>query len=227
MKLAVYRDDDGGYFQNNNQSVPTDPATATFPAPHPLQPFYIQPAARQQVGEMETTLIRPTFVFRPSDDLEVTLIYENGSTEGDGAVWTNVTFQRLGLQADFSTTADEIGFTDIESDQTTLEINPDEVWGGTLTSITGFREVEANSAADIDGTFLPIFSAPGFTTQDQFSTELRRSGQISDTWSSTAGLYYFEQDINYREARYIWLPPPLGPAPLGYEPSGRDFDQLR
>lgn len=114
VKLAVYRDDDGGYFQNNNQSVPTDPATATFPAPHPLQPFYIQPATRQQVGEMETTLIRPTFVFRPSDDLEVTLIYENGSTEGDGAVWTNVTFQRLGLQADFSTTADEIGFTDIE-----------------------------------------------------------------------------------------------------------------
>jgi iron complex outermembrane receptor protein len=215
VKLVVYRDDDSGYFQNNNQLVPPDPATATFPAPHPLQPFYIQPATRQQVGEMETTLIRPTFVFRPSDDLEVTLIYENGSTEGDGAVWTSVTLQRAGAQADFSTTADEIGFTDIEWNQTTLEINFDELWGGTLTSITGFREVDADSAADIDGTLLPIFSAPGFTAQDQFSTELRWSGQISDTWSTTVGLYYFEQDITYREARYIWLPPPLGPAPLG------------
>jgi outer membrane receptor protein involved in Fe transport len=34
-------------------------------------------------------------------------------------------------------------------------------------------------------------------------------------WDVTVGAYIFDQDISYREARYIWLPPPLGPDPFG------------
>ena len=213
-KLVVYRDDDSGYFINNNQAITPDPATATFPAPHPLQPFYINPATRSQVGEMETTIVRPSFVFTPSDSVDVTLIWETGQSEGDGAVWTNVTAQRAGAQPDFSTTADEIGFTDMEWNNGVLEINID-AWNGTITNLLGYRKVEADSAADIDGTALPIFAAPGFTDQDQISNELRWSGQFTDRWAATVGLYYFDMDVNYREARYIWLPPPLGPPPLG------------
>ncbi|MDX1506701.1 MAG: TonB-dependent receptor [Woeseiaceae bacterium] len=213
-KLVVYRDDDSGYFTNNNQSVPTDPATATFPAPHPLQPFYVNPATRSQVGEMKTTIVRPTFVFTPNDSVDVTFIWENGESEGDGAVWTNVTAQRAGAEADFTTTADEIGFTEMEWNNGVLEVNVD-AWNGTITNLFGYREVEADSAADIDGRFLPIFAAPGFTDQDQISNELRWSGNFSDGWAATIGLYYFDMDVEYREARYIWLPPPLGPAPAG------------
>jgi iron complex outermembrane receptor protein len=213
-KIAVLYDKDNGYFDNINQTIPPNPAAAVFPAPHPLQPFYAEPALRSQVGEMETTLIRPTLVWTPSDSVDITLILESGKTEGDGAVWANVTEQRAGTLADFSTTSDEIGFTEIDWYQSTIEVNID-AFGGTFTDILGYREVDADSAADIDGTLLPIFSAPGFTAQDQISNELRWSGRFGENWDTTIGLYYFEQDIEYREGRYIWLPPPLGPAPAG------------
>ena len=213
-KIAVLYDNDNGYYNNINQTIPANPAAAVFPAPHPLQPFYVEPALRSQVGEMETTLVRPTLVWTPNDTTDITLILEFGSTEGDGAVWANVTDQRAGTLPEFTTTADEIGFTEIDWYQSTLELNFD-AFGGRFTNILGYREVEADSAADIDGTLLPIFSAPGFTTQDQISNELRWSGRLTENWDTTIGFYYFDQDIEYREGRYIWLPPPLGPAPAG------------
>ncbi len=207
-KMVMYYDDDSGYFKNTNPQ-------AANPAPHPFQPFYANPADGSNVGALETKMFRPTLVFTPNDTSDVTLIVEHGETKGDGAAWTNVTAQRAGVQPDFSTTSDENGFTEIEWTQGTLEVNVGEVGSGTLTNIMGVRRVKASSAADIDGTDLPIFAAPGNTDQKQFSNEFRWAGTFSDKWDATLGLYYFKQDISYREARYIWLPPPLGPAPFG------------
>ena len=175
-KLVVYRNDDPGFFPN--------PTNAT------------------DVGEMETTMIRPTVVWTPTDTADITLIWENGTSEGDGAAWTNVDAQKAGAIPEFETVLNDIGFTDIEWDQVTLEVNVD-MGRGTLTNILGYRDVEANSATDVDGIQVPIFFVPGFTDQDQISNELRWSGLISDTWETTAGLYYFEQDIEYRESRFI------------------------
>jgi iron complex outermembrane receptor protein len=207
-KMVVYYDDDPGYFDNVNPQAPN-------PAPHPFQPFYADPADGSDVGALRTRMYRPTLVYTPNDSTDVTLIVEYGETEGNGAAWTSVTAQRAGALSDFSTASDENGFTNIEWTQSVLEVNIGEIGDGTLTNIMGWRRVEANSAADIDGTDLPIFAAPGFTDQDQFSNELRWAGNISENWETTFGLYYFTQDIAYREARYIWLPPPLGPDPFG------------
>ncbi|HEX5788414.1 MAG TPA: TonB-dependent receptor [Woeseiaceae bacterium] len=207
-KLVLYQSNDPGYFDNINQST-------AVPAPHPLQPFYINPATRGEVGEMDTTLVRPTVVWTPTENQEWALIVESGKSEGDGATWANVTEQRAGVLGDFSTTSDEIGFTDLGWTQVVLETNIAEVGNGTVTNILGWREVDADSAADIDGTANPIFAAPGYTDQDQVSNELRWAGSLGENWDATIGLYYFDQDIEYREARYIWLPPPLGPAPFG------------
>jgi len=208
-KLVVYYDDDPGYFDNIN------PEVASAPAPHPLQPFYANPADGSDVGALETTMIRPTLVWTPSDSMEWVLSIEDGSTEGDGAAWTSVTLQQAGAQPEFATSSDETGFTTIDWTQAILETNISNVGNGTLTNILGYRKVDADSAADIDGTDLPIFAAPGFTRQDQLSNEIRWSGSFADNWEATLGLYYFDQDVKYREARYIWLPPPLGPDPFG------------
>jgi iron complex outermembrane receptor protein len=207
-KMVVYYDDDPGYYKNVNPQAPN-------PAPHPFQPFYANPADGSNVGALRTRMFRPTLVFTPNDTSDVTLIVEHGETEGDGAAWTNVSAQRAGLLPDFSTSSDETGFTEIEWTQAMAEVNIGEVGDGTLTNIMGTRRVKASSAADIDGTDLPIFAAPGNTDQKQFSNELRWAGNFSDNWEATMGLYYFKQDITYREARYIWLPPPLGPQPFG------------
>ncbi len=207
-KMVVYYDDDEGYFGNTNPSAPN-------PAPHPFQPFYANAADGSNVGALRTRMFRPTLVWTPDDSTDVSIIIEHGETEGDGASWSNVTAQRAGAVDDFSTTSDETGFTNIEWTSGVLEANIGDVGSGTLTNILGSRRVKADSAADIDGTDLPIFAAPGFTDQKQLSNELRWAGTFSDNWEATLGVYYFQQDITYREARYIWLPPPIGPAPFG------------
>jgi iron complex outermembrane recepter protein len=207
-KLAVYYDDDQGYFKNVNQTY-AGPQIGPFPiapAPYPGQVFYMQSAdAKSQVGALETKLVRPSFVWTPTDNVDVTLIYENGTTKGDGAVWTNLSQQRVGDLADFTTSADEIGFTDISWDQTVLELNIAEVGNGTLTNILGTRNVDADSGADIDGTYFPLFTVPGFTAQEQISNELRWSGSFTESWDATIGLYYFDQDVTYREGRHIQI----------------------
>ena len=151
---------------------------------------------------METTLFRPSFVLTPNDSSEITLIWESGKTEGDGAAWTSVSLQQAGALPEFTTILNDIGFTDIEWNQMTLEANFD-IGRGTLTNILGYRKVEADSATDVDGINTPIFFVPGFTDQDQISNELRWSGLFSDNWEATIGLYVFEQDIEYRESRFI------------------------
>ena len=211
-KLVVYYDDDQGYFKNTNQTF-TGPQVGPFPiapAPYPGQAFYMKSAdAKSQVGALETTLVRPSIVWTPTDNTDVYLSVEIGKTEGDGAAWTSVTDQRAGLLANFTTSADEIGFTDIEWNQVVLEVNIAEVGNGTLTNILGTRTVDAKSGADIDGTYFPLFTVPGTTDQDQISNELRWSGSFSDNWDATIGLYYFDQDVEYRESRYIILGAPF------------------
>lgn len=197
-KLMVSYNDDNGYFSNTNPEVTAPPVP---PAPVPGA-FYINPATGRNVGRMETTVVRPTFVWTPTDTLELTLIGEYGKSEGDGGPWTNVTRQRAGDLKEFTTQSDEMGETDMEWKQGTFELNWD-VGRGTITNIAGWRKVEVNSAPDVDGDQLPAFTVPGFTDQDQFSNELRYAATFFDVWDLTTGVYYLDQDISYREARYI------------------------
>src|SRR5210317_1468782 len=120
-KLVVYYDDDPGYFDNINQELPPPNA------PHPLQPFYANPADGSDVGALETTMIRPTLVWTPSDSMEWVLSIEDGSTEGDGATWTSVSLQQAGAQPEFETSSDETGFTEIDWTQADMATNISDV----------------------------------------------------------------------------------------------------
>ena len=205
-KMVFYYDDDEGYFDNINQTY-TGPQAGLFPyapAQYPGQTFYIEPATtRTKVGEMTTKLFRPTLVWTPNDTADLTLSIEHGESDGDGAVWTSAQQQREGVLPEFATTADEIGFSDMEWTQVMFEVNIAEVGNGTLTNIAGYRRVKADSGTDIDGTYSFLFTAIGFTDQKQWSNELRWSGSFTDRWQSTIGLYFFTQDIGYQEERYI------------------------
>ena len=128
-------------------------------------------------------------------------------------------FPAVGSVADgginkFSTTASDYGFADVDWKSATLEVNWD-VWGGTLTNIFGWKDVEQASATDVDGTYLPAFTATGNTKQDQVSNELRFAKSMNDIWDTTIGIYYLDFDINYREGRFIQvIPPGLPPLPI-------------
>lgn len=205
-KIVAYYDKDDGYFDNLNPTY-TGPQVGPFPiapAPYPTQSFYIQSADKKdKVGEMTTKLVRPTLVLTPNDTSEITLSVELGESKGDGAVWSSVTLQRAGTLPEYGTSADEVGFTDMHWSQVMLEVNIDNVGNGTLTNIAGYRRVKADSATDVDGTYFPLFTVPGATDQLQWSNEFRWSGSVNDRWETTLGLYYFTQNIGYREGRYI------------------------
>lgn len=177
-KLSVYHKDDDGYFDNI-----ADPT--------------------RDIGAQETTMIRPTLVFTPSDSLDLTVIWEHGDLEGDGAA------PQRALSANPSETSDNIfseidtpGFVDIKWDQVTFEANWD-VGPGTLTNIFGYRKVSQDALTDVDASPLLLFNGAITIDQDQISNELRYYADVTEDLSITAGLYYFDQDVFYREGRTL------------------------
>ena len=60
-KLSFYYKDDDGYFDNID-----DPD--------------------RDIGAQETIMVRPTLVFTPGEDVDLTIIFEHGDLDGDGAV---------------------------------------------------------------------------------------------------------------------------------------------
>ena len=222
-KIMLYYDNDDGYFENNNKT------SGVFPAPPfiAFDPVKAPNGSEQRNGgKLETKIVRPSLVWAASDALEISFIGEYGKTEGDGATWTvvdgNVPLPgglppivgvRDGGQTEYTTTSNDYGFADVEWKSATLEVNWD-LWGGTLTNIAGWKDVEQASATDVDGSFLPAFIAEGVTSQDQVSNELRFATTINDFWDMTVGVYYFTQDQTYRESRFIQLnPATLQPVP--------------
>lgn len=192
-KVVAYYDDDDGYFDRDDS-----PAVSGA--------FYHDAAeGRSDYGAMRTRFLRPTFVLQATEDLELTLIAETGDSKGDAAPWANKTAQDNGSLDAFTTTLDEAGETDMEWDQVTFEANWDVGFGdGTVTNILGWRQVDSFSVPDVDGTATPIFTVPANTHQDQISNELRYAGTFLDgKLDLTTGLYYFEQDVEYREGRQI------------------------
>jgi len=193
-KLVMYYDDDEGYFENNN--VQADTTNDNF-------------------GALQTDFARATLVFNPTDYLDLTLIVEDGKTTGQAAAWGSVDAQRDGIIGGFHTDAstnvfgtasDDPGFTDMTWTQVTQETNFDVNWGdGKITNILAWREVALDSQTDLDASEQLLFQVAGTTTQDQLSNELRYAGSfMDDKLDLTTGVYYFEQDISYREGRTIF-----------------------
>ncbi len=135
----------------------------------------------------------------PSEDLDVTLIYERGDADGDGPATQN---RRRFRGFDFA--IDEPGFSRVAWQHGIVEANWRVAPGtGQITNVFGWRTVEHESLADIDSTTRPIFHLFAYTEQEQISNELRYSGWLRDGWEVTLGAYVFQQDIRYRERRVL------------------------
>lgn len=174
-KVAVYYNDDDGYFTN-------------------------QFNGNKDFGASETLITRGALRFTPSDTVEVLGRYEHGRIRGDGAVVSN-----FGLfpRESFGVSVDEEGSTRNDWDQATLEINIDTAFGnGVITNVAGYRAYTATVISDIDSSPSFRFHADTFTDQSQFSNELRYAGTFGNV-DLTTGLYYFEQDMNYVERRRL------------------------
>ena len=155
-------------------------------------------------GAEETYAIRPILRWQPSGSADITLIGEHGKTNGDGVasrfiedpaqlLYTQGVREPKGgaekLSIDFR------GDTRIRWDQVVLDANFD-VAGGTLTSITGYRDISYLSTGDTDGSQTNTARALNIMDQHQFSEELRFAGKaFDDKLDFTIGAYYLEQKI--------------------------------
>ena len=202
-KLVVYYNDDDGYWENTTNTAVTDAVWArsgitSIPAGARSNPA----RGNDNVGERTTEFVRGTLVWDVNSDLELSFISEVGKLDGDSSVWTTREGIKSGTLKSNETAQDENGFTDMEWQQAIVEANLT-LGNGVVTNILGYRNLESSSRPDIDGLSAPFFNAVGFTEQDQISNELRYAFTTADeSWDITTGLYYFQQDIIYREHRW-------------------------
>jgi len=176
-KLVAYYKDDEGYFTNIANG-------------------------NDDFGGDETILVRGALGYTPNENTEFVLKLDVGSLEGDGPSNQNAEF----LGGDHDVNIDNEGETDLSWSSLTLESNFQVGFGdGVVTSILGYRQVESFNDADIDSRPQPVFDGIFFLDQEQFSAETRYSGSFYDgRWTTTAGVYYFTQELLYRERRDIF-----------------------
>ncbi len=167
--------------------------------------------AGEDVGEREFYVIRPSLRWQASDDVTVDLVAEVGKDEGDGPAARNIfnpltTVSQSGFvppDDKFDLALNDPNNNKLEWAHLIAEVNWS-VGGGVFTSVTGAREMEQRSRVDSDGSALSIFNFEPWVDQEQFSQELRWSGQVSSALNLTTGLYYFSQELDYKERRVIF-----------------------
>ena len=161
-------------------------------------------------GVLEQVMFRPVVVWKPVENLELVVRYQYLKNEGDGSV-SQAHTNGLGMKGspanfdrdshDFS--IDEEGFLDVKSHFVTAEVNLKIGENGVITNIFGYRNNESYFLSDIDAQPISLFHGSGSTEAEQVSNELRYNGVFASRFNLTAGVYYFNNDIDYHERRNL------------------------
>jgi iron complex outermembrane receptor protein len=166
-------------------------------------------------GKDKTWLVRPSFLFNPSDNLSILWRNEYYSIHGQqsatrGAIPSTVpgapisSPQAAGYTepSDFYSIQTNPTYTNQDIYSTTLEADL-QLLGGVLTSITGYRALHVELSSDFDGTPLEAFRTSARTRQHQVSTELRYARKVGDWLNFTSGVYYFDQAFTEKDKRNL------------------------
>ncbi len=171
-KLAVYHTKDEGWFHNDFND--------------------------RSFGERTTYFVRPTIVWDVTPDVETSLIYERGLSDGDGTIAQNPAFQ-----SGFRLNLDEPGYNKTDWNALTSETNISVALGdGIITNVAGYRDFAQRTGVDVDALPRLGFHSYVDLRQKQFSEELRYAGTFG-ALQVTTGLYYFQQDYFYLERRIL------------------------
>ncbi len=174
-KLAVYYNDDRGYFENDFDG-------------------------NDDFGDADTRMVRTAFTYAVNDTLDLILRYEYGQSHGDGPAAKNT---GLFPEENFNFAVDEEGRYNYRWDNVILEANMDVAFGdGQIVNILAYRDYDHETNGDIDATPSFLFHSAGSNNQTQWSNELRYSGTFGSV-ALTSGIYYFTQEMDYLERRLI------------------------
>lgn len=204
-KLAMKYHHFDGYFEDKNGG--SFVAAANNPAgTEPGTP-------KQQQAFQDSIFIKPTITFEPSDSFDLTLFMQYykddggaGSTQAyldpDLPAPTMVTaFGYTPPTDQFEVNHDLVGKGEVEYTQLVAEANWD-VGNGTLTSVTGYRDLDMLSSIDVDGTpFVLIHFPDNDESATQFTQELRFITDVSDNVDLLIGAYYMDSEMSVVEQR--------------------------
>ncbi|WP_417459329.1 TonB-dependent receptor [Kordiimonas sp.] len=178
-RLSAYLNDDKGYFKDLGTG--------------------------ENRGAGETTLVRGSLEFLPTEGFSVLAKIEHLNVDADGPVGQN---RGLFERGSFDFSNDNRGLFDSKATLASLRTDLDVGFGdGTVTTIFGYRDFEQQTSGDIDALPAFIFHSDSDLHQEQFSGELRYAGQFG-ALELTMGAYYFQQDVAYTEIRHL---PPVTP----------------
>lgn len=201
-KLAVSRKDNGGYFSNA-----ADPDN--------------------RIAETDAVIVRPMLEWR-ANDFTFTLIGEMGRQDDYGTPTKNLAIKPAAIAiappvptGKFDLTANIFAHTSTDWDQMVGEAN----WTlgeGKLTTILGYRKLEVDGQAEIDGTEASLFQfeTPTGLRQRQRSAEVVYATRLFDRVDLTSGANVFDQDVDYRESRTILASRPAGRGVLEHTAGG-------
>lgn len=194
---------------------------------------------KERMHDLKTLSMRAQLLFTPTERLKFRLIGDYSDFAQNGLVGVNRTFRTTRVDGstlpnNFLARAARFNYTalPVYLDARKVDLNRSifvkiKTYGGTLigdydlgsatlTSVTGYRELQFRPKTDGDVTGLDIFVDAGVReNQRQFSQELRIASNGGGKLDYVAGLYYFNQRIEdefftiYGPDAALWI---LGPA---------------
>ncbi len=173
VRLAGYYNHDNGWFKNDFDGA--------------------------DYGRGTTWLIRPTIEWDPTPDINVIVRYEHGKSTTKGLPLQNYAFND---RHTFNFAQDHAGGTRLQWDQITAEVNW-QVGAGTITTVTGYRDNKIKTDYDTAGTPIQDYQINYTNPTKSFSHEGRYAIRLFDSLDLTAGIYYFESDIELLETRRL------------------------
>ena len=180
--VTAYYNDDDGWFENKRTG--------------------------DDFGAFEQTMLRPVAVWKPSEQVELTVRYTYEEISGDGSASQAHTngFGIDGAPLNFARDSHDFsidgeGFQDTETHFVIAEINLNVGENGTITNIFGYRSYESDLLSDIDAQPVSLFHGAASMESEQVSNELRYNGVFAGRINLTTGVYYFNNDVDYHERR--------------------------
>ena len=168
-------------------------------------------------GDVDYEALTIAALWQPVDSFDIKFTYDKIQDDSDIAPMDAF----YSGKTPFITEANFDELMDYEVDAYTLEANWD-IGNMTLASITGYRDSTDLVRNDFDGVTLaapviPILQLHTNRDQDfsHFSQEFRLSGAFTDNFDYTAGVYYYESELEFfqNSATVIQIPNPLDPLP--------------
>lgn len=203
-KIGVLRRKSDGLFHDRNNGVMV---------PSIVNPTGIDSSAKYDSGAEDTWAIRPTIVFKPIENLQISLIGEYLDQQGGAGVGARFVTNATNMQTIFGYTptfkkwdmnTNREGVYSLKQKKLIGEITLDAGFG-VFTSVTGYRDVSYKTNYDAAGFPFILFTFPegNFDKSKQYSEELRFASDFSDTIRFVVGGYYSDLSMTNVEMRLL------------------------